>query len=322
MKLNRNDFEQEKAVFSIEQKENFSKIAKICHALSSEIRLEIIRQLQYEPMTLPELAKKNFLSTTAAVYHMECLYESGLIDIVYEPTSHGKIRVCHRMLNDFYINLRLIENEKEKPNEQIVTYTMGVGQFVNCEGSTDCSFVTKDKLYHTSWDNIYIRERFDADLFYSTNGTVTYAFPSNFATMHNCKEFSISLEICSEALGYNMNWKSDITFWINDVELFTYTSPSDFGGRQGLLNPEWWTEGYSQYGELKTIQITENGIFLDGIIMNTKITLKDLNLNSSAAVYFKLGNKKDAINVGGYNIFGKGFGDYPQDIVLKAKYKD
>ena len=114
MKLNRNDFEQEKAVFSIEQKENFSKIAKICHALSSEIRLEIIRQLQYEPMTLPELAKKNFLSTTAAVYHMECLYESGLIDIVYEPTSHGKIRVCHRMLNDFYINLRLIENEKEK----------------------------------------------------------------------------------------------------------------------------------------------------------------------------------------------------------------
>ena len=43
MKLNRNDFENEKASFSIDKKESFPKIAKICHALSSEIRLEMIR---------------------------------------------------------------------------------------------------------------------------------------------------------------------------------------------------------------------------------------------------------------------------------------
>ena len=319
MKLNRNDFENEKASFSIDKKESFPKIAKICHALSSEIRLEMIRQLQYGPMSLPELARKNYLSITAAVYHVECLYNSGIIDVVNQQTSHGKVRTCYRMLNDIYVDLRIYFDQE---SEKSITYTMGVGQFVNIEGSTDCSFATNEKLFHTSWDDVYVRARFDAELFYSSNGTVTYAFPSNFATMHNCTELSFSLEICSEAPNFNHSWKSDITFWVNDVELLTYTCPSDYGNRKGILTPDWWGFGLSQYGEYKLITISEQGVFLDGVLVNDRITLKDLMLPSSPAVLFRLGNKKDAVNIGGFNIFGKNFGDYPQDIILTAKYKN
>ena len=63
-------------------------------------------------------------------------------------------------------------------------------------------------------------------------------------------------------------------------------------------------------------------MFLDGVLVNDRITLKDLMLPSSPAVLFRLGNKKDAVNIGGFNIFGKNFGDYPQDIILTAKYKN
>jgi len=34
----------------------------------------------------------------------------------------------------------------------------------------------------------------------------------------------------------------------------------------------------------------------------------------------KIGIKEDAAHKGGINIFGDGFGDYPQDIVLKLSY--
>lgn len=318
MKLSRTDFEDERANLSIKNQDDYSKIAKICNALSSEVRLKMIEQLQHEPLTVPELAKKNFLSVSATVYNVNCLYESGIIDIVYHQAKGGSVRTCYRMLKDVYINLFL---PYDLQDETEVSYSMGVGQFVNCEGSTDCSFVTTEKLYHVSWNNVFIRERFDAQLFFSLNGTVTYAFPSNFATMHNCTELNISLEICSETFEYDNSWKSDITFWINGVELFTYTSPADFGGRRGLLNPNWWKLNASQHGELKVIKITGKGTFLDGELVNKNVTIDCLDLKSSPAVLFKLGNKPDAEYVGGFNIFGSKFGDYPQDIVLTAKYK-
>ena len=67
MKLSRTDFEDERANLSIKNQNDYSKIAKICNALSSEVRLKMIEQLQHEPLTVPELAKKNFLSISATV---------------------------------------------------------------------------------------------------------------------------------------------------------------------------------------------------------------------------------------------------------------
>jgi predicted transcriptional regulator len=159
-------------------------------------------------------------------------------------------------------------------------------------------------------------------MLWATNGTVTYAFPSYFAVQHTCTEFSISLEICSEAPYFNHDWKSDITFWINGVELATYTCPGDFGNRRGILNPDWWEIGNTQYGEYKVLTVSTRGIYLDGLLVNDKVTLNDLHLADSPAVMFRLGNKPDAQNIGGFNLFGKSFGDYPQDIVLTAKVEE
>ena len=45
----------------------------------------------------------------------------------------------------------------------------------------------------------------------------------------------LSAEICSEVAGFDNRWASDITVWINDVEIGTWTSPGDFGGERGRL---------------------------------------------------------------------------------------
>lgn len=319
MKLSRKNFEQEQAVFSIAKQDDLPKIAQVCKALSLPLRVQIVRQLQDGPLTVPEIAKMNYISISAAVYHVGMLYDSGIIDIVYQTSPHGEVRTCYRCMNRLDINLWF---NTPAAAAKTAEYSMGVGQFIECEGCKDCSFVSGGKLYHTSWDNVYMRERFDAQLFFATEGFVTYAFPSNFATLHTCTELSVSLELCSETFNYNNTWKSDVTFWINGIELLTYTCPGDFGGRPGILNPPWWDRGVTQYGEYKTITVNDRGVFLDGEPVSGSPSLKDLRLNASNRVLFRLGNKPDAQYVGGFNLFGKEFGDYPQDIVLKAKYVD
>ena len=44
------------------------------------------------------------------------------------------------------------------------------------------------------------------------------------------------LELSSEVPGTNANWPSDISFWVNDVKIGTWTSPGDFGDRRGVLH--------------------------------------------------------------------------------------
>ena len=69
---------------------------------------------------------------------------------------------------------------------------------------------------------------------------------------------------CSEAQGYNNNWPSDITLWIDHKEVGTFTSPGDFGGKRGVRNPIWWSETLTQYGEFYRLVINEDGCFING----------------------------------------------------------
>ena len=51
--------------------------------------------------------------------------------------------------------------------------------------------------------------------------------------------------------------------------------------------------------------------------MVSRVTIADLKLSEHHSIKVKLGIKDDAQNVGGMNIFGRGFGNYDQDIVLR-----
>jgi len=40
--------------------------------------------------------------------------------------------------------------------------------------------------------------------------------------------------------GTNADWPSDISLWVNDVKIGTWTSPGDYGDRRGVHTPRWW----------------------------------------------------------------------------------
>ena len=128
------------------------------------------------------------------------------------------------------------------------------------------------------------------------------------------------MEICSEAPGYLENWPSDITVFINGIEIATYHSPADFGARRGRLTPPTWPNGNTQYGMLKTFAVRDVGAYLDGHLENAKLGFKDLELGKMPYISLRIEIKKDAVNSGGINLFGEKFGDYPQGIIMNLTY--
>ena len=74
-----------------------------------------------------------------------------------------------------------------------------------------------------------------------------------------------------------------------------------------------------QYGNLKNWHIDETGTYLDGLQVSGR-GIEAYALAEGPYVSVRIGIKEDAEHVGGVNIFGNCFGDYPQDLVMRLKY--
>ena len=166
----------------------------------------------------------------------------------------------------------------------------------------------------------YYPERTNAKLLWLGKGYVEYRFPNNVLKRATEERAELSFEVCSEDHEFNLNWPSDITVWMNGREAGTFLCPSDFGGRRGKLNPDWWPDKNTQYGMLKTWSFTPDGTFLDGEKIS-ECTLKEYGLSENEYISVRIGIKEDAGHRGGLNLFGNCFGDYPQDIKLTLFYK-
>ena len=67
---------------------------------------------------------------------------------------------------------------------------------------------------------------------------------------------------------------------------------------------------------LKTWAITQSGVTLDGEAQ-AATTLSGLRLDTVDYLSLRIGVRADAKYPGGLNLFGKEFGDFPIDIVLR-----
>lgn len=302
--------------YSIRDIENFNELALVCQALSSPIRLHLLHLVCQSKRTIPELAKLLHLSTSAVEFHIKALEQSKIIDIVYTPYKKGHVRYITRYIRHVGID---IDVPLEKKAEKTFVYSMPVSQYIEGQAEKEFGLAAQESYIHLSHKNLFDPRRFGSDILWTSQGLVSYAFPNEFVFENDLKSLLFSLEICSEAPGYNNEWKSDITFLVNDVELLTWTSPGDLGDRKGRLSPSWWSElNATQYGFLKTILITDEGVSLDGKLVNSKVSLASLMLSEKNYIKFTIANYKNATYEGGFSILGKSFGDYPQDIEMIA----
>lgn len=163
--------------------------------------------------------------------------------------------------------------------------------------------------------------RLNAQLIWFAKGYLEYRFPNSHPKGVTLDSLQFSMEICSEAPTHADDWPSDITLWVNGVEIGTWTSPADFGVIRGTFTPSWWSDWSTQYGLLKLWRIARNGSFVDGNRISD-VTLDDLKLSRNDYISMRIGNKDGAKHVGGLNLFGRGFGNYPQDILMRINYAE
>ena len=67
---------------------------------------------------------------------------------------------------------------------------------------------------------------------------------------------------------------------------------------------------------LKSWRVTPDGAFVDGVKISP-LNTKDLDFSAHHSIRVRIEVKADARHPGGVNIFGRGFGNYDQDVVLR-----
>ncbi len=303
---------------SLQQDYDTEIIAKLCDALSSPVRLQILRLLQKPPhhRTAPEISKALKIPKTTLLHHLDKLEKMKLLGTTYRYTEKRAYKLYGRHLKG--ANIKFYYTETPSEHVKTKTISLGVGQFSDFQGDS-FNFNTQTKQYSYMLDSCFGSERLNAQLIYTYKGIVTYTF-NNLAQNETPKEISLSLEICSEAPFYDNSHLSDISFWFNGVKIAEYRCLGDYGERRGILNPEWWPSVNTQYGKLATLTITEEGTFLNGIQQPQGKKLSELNLSKCRKIDISLGNDSTAEHPGGFNIFGRCFGDYQQDVELTFKF--
>ncbi len=294
-------------------------LAKICHALSTPLRVDIVRILGKRVMSCNELGKELGYPLSTISVNVQILEDAGLVVCERQAARHGTKKLCSNVYAE--VMLRLADNEAAAPVSRHEA-EMPIGNYMDFDVSPSCGLVMDraDSLLLDMPSVFLSPERLRAGLLWLRKGYVEYRFPlPQFAG--EATGISFSMELCSEAPGYNMQWKSDITLWINSVEVGTWTCPSDFGDRKGLLTPEFWGRDNTQYGLLTHWTVDGEGATLNGAQLSGA-TVRQLGLNKGDFVRMRIGVKEHAANIGGLNLFGRNFGDYPQDIRMTIQYKE
>ena len=304
----------------LENDRDFNKIISFGEAISNPTRLNILKYLQNPPFikTVPELAKELNIPITTLMHHLEKLEKGNLIKIRYKGSTAGTTRVVSRGIFGAVLKLSYGGYDEEE-RKNVYEQSVGVGCYTDFQGER-LLFATADD-YEPELDSPFNEKRNSAQLIFTTHGIITYCFSNKIAVDGIVKEISFSLELCSEASYYDNDYKSDITFWVNGKEIATYLSLGDYGDRRGLLTPNWWTSRNTQYGKMVNLTINSKGVYLNNKIVTEKIKVQNLELEKGNKIALSLGNKQGCEHPGGFNLFGKGFGDYPQDIILKIIYE-
>jgi len=289
----------------------------VLRAIASETRLKMMTLLADGDMNINELAATMGLAQSSVTRHINVLEEAGLVRAELSPGAQGQQKRCHLCYERFLFALEHIPPAPVRIEET----EMPLGLYTLSHASAPCGLANHEGLIWRD-DNpqaFFRPERGTAQLLWMADGFVEYIFPNTLPLSTDIYRLDFVAEICSETKNYDNDFPSDITLWINGVEAGTWTSPGDLGGKRGRLNPEWWHDHNTQYGLLTQWSVDDSGASVDGVqVSETK--LMDLMLIPQQPITIRIGIKPDAINVGGFNLFGRGFGNYEQDLVLRLHY--
>ncbi|MCR5743143.1 MAG: winged helix-turn-helix transcriptional regulator [Lachnospiraceae bacterium] len=299
---------------------SLSEAEEVFKALSTPARIKIM-ELVYanDNMSMNDLADALGLTNGAVSIHVAKLEAAGLVSIQAVSGKHGIMKLVKpnygRLIIDMNPNSRRVQ-------KNVYEDSISIGLYSSVDVHPTCGLATKDTIIGELDDpkTFSYPERFQAGILWIGWGSVSYMLPNRLRPGQRLEELQISFEISSECPEINEDYPSDIHFRINDRSLGKWISPGDYGARHGMISPSWWPPLLNQYGLLKTLIINSEGTFMDGTRRISDVTIRDLNIDYNSNITLTFSVPADTPNRGGMTLFGSTFGDYAQDIVVKAFY--
>ncbi len=304
---------------NVDSADDHELIAKLCYALSNGERVKIMKALIYHSQSLSSLSKQLDIPVSSISRHIDALIDAGLVHLTYQPGPKGHAKYYAQAILSFTISLETLQ--KDEPDESEYIVEMPLGMFSHCHIKAPCGMLGKEAALF-GYDNPHLffsPVRANAECLWFDSGFISYNFPTDFSRIRKFTSATFSFEICSETIYYNDKWPSDITVCINNVEVTTFTSPGDFGGRRGKYTPAYWPLTSTQFGLLQKITVNKDGVLVNNVLVSDKVRFDDLHIYDGTSVKLDIGIKPDAKHKGGINLFGKNFGDYPQAIIMALK---
>ncbi|HOB91379.1 MAG TPA: ArsR family transcriptional regulator [Bacillota bacterium] len=295
-----------------------TKHMELFECLASSTRIKILESLFEGPKNIGELANLLGISPAIVTRHIAKMEKAGLVRTESLPGKRGLQKLCHAIEQS--ITLQFSKRASDETHKYHLI-SIPIGQYSAYEVTPTCGLASTRGLIGMCDDPRYFSapDRFEAAILWFASGYVEYRIPSYVLWPPSLRSISISMEICSEYPVYNETWPSDIHFYLDDVLLGVWTCPGDFGKQRGVYTPEWWNLG-TQHGLLKTICVTKEGTMLDGVRLSD-VALDQIPIAPGKDLRFRIAAPPDAERCGGVNLFGRGFGNYDQDIEVRTEYQ-
>jgi len=291
----------------------------VLRGLASPVRVKILKALHLRGgMNVNDIADLLELPQSTVSSNLQILEEAGLIKTETQKARKGNQKICRAVFDEVLV---MFKEDVAATRQNIIEVAMPVGLYTSCEVSAPCGLCSTEGIIGLlDVPDIFLDPgRMRAGLMWFTRGFVEYQFPNNARLSKvNIEALEFSLELSSEVPGTATEWPSEITIWVNQQDVGTWTSPGDFGDQRGVYTPDWWTLRGSQYGMLKTWRVARDGTYVDGVKISP-VSLKDLDVANHHSIRLRIGVKENAKYPGGVNIFGRGFGNYDQDIIMRLQ---
>jgi predicted transcriptional regulator len=290
---------------------------EVFKALAHEVRISILQLLAQGDKNINELGSALGLAQPTITRHIQQLEEAGLVSSEYMPGIQGMQKRCKLRYNRLIFD---IESETEV-DDRVDEVSMPIGLYTLANPGGTCGLANRTKFigFLDKPQSFFDPERATAEILWMGSGFVEYTFPNDLPSSMEVERLEVTMEVCSEAPDHNPEWPSDLTLWINGVDVGTWVCPGDFGGKRGLLTPSWWVEHMTQFGLLKIWSVDREGTYVDGTRISN-VNISRLMVTPQQPISIRLGVKPDAEHQGGFNLFGRGFGNYPQDLVMRLHY--
>ena len=291
---------------------------EVLRGLASPVRVRILRLLHRGVgVNVNDIAAALDLPQSTVSSNLQVLEAAGLIRTETQKGRKGNQKLVlfrlRRGVGD------VSRGSRGRFQANTIEVAMPIGLYTSCEVTAPCGLCSpKGIIGLLDVPGTFLNpDRMNAGLMWFTRGFVEYQFPNNARLVgKDVVALDFSFELSSEVPGTSADWPSDITIAINAKEVGVWTSPGDFGDKRGVYTPDWWKLKGSQYGKLKSWRVTPEGAFVDGVRISA-ITPQDLDISGHHSIRLRIEVKPDARHPGGVNIFGRGFGNYDQDIVLR-----